>query len=375
MVFISIKDMDQDSFYQKIKSYIYFHLESIISFEKDELQSLLDKLRRLKKCHGPNHPSLPSLLHRIVKLFDKFDLLQFSILFLLEQLRVEKFYLSFQHHDLALTLCKIGQTFIKINQLLKAEAYFLEACAILNHHNEKGKLYVHTVYNIGLIKYHKCLYVDAFETFDLALKEQRVSVGETHPDVAQMCLNIGNIKVEVGKLEDALENYLEALMILRMTHGNEHFKICKILHKIGVLHKIRGEYDDGLNTFYQALDATRNLRKKHEFSIIILHEIAQIYQCKEDVTNMIKIFEEIIKMIKLKLGRRHVCVAAVLNLLKNIYSKHGMIERSDITTKEIQDIFSNSSNRSHWNAFADTVVDLFGYAIDDSNQVAAAAAA
>ena len=103
--------------------------------EKDQLHSLLDKLRRLKKHHGPNHPSLPSLLHRIVNLFDKFDLLQFSILFLLEQLRVEKIYLGFQHHDLALALCKIDQTFIKNNQLLKAEAFFLEAYAMLNHHN------------------------------------------------------------------------------------------------------------------------------------------------------------------------------------------------------------------------------------------------
>jgi len=371
-----IKDtIDQDSFYKEIKAYIYLYLKSIACIEKDQLQSLLEKLRRLKKCHGQNHPSLSNLLHRIVNLFDKFDLFQFSILFLLEKLRVETFYLGFRHHDLALTFHKIGQTFVKNNQLLKAEAYFLETCAILNHHNKRGHLYAHTVYNIGLIKYQKCLYVDAFKTFDLALKEQRVSVGGTHPDVAEMCLNIGNIQVDVGKLEDALDNYLEALMILRMTHGNEHFKICKILHKIGVLHKRRGEYDDGLNAFYQALDVARSLRKIGEFSIIILHEIAQIYQYKEDVTNMMKTFEEIIKMIKLKLGRRHICVASVLHVLKNMCIKHGMVERSDSATKEIQDIFSNSSNRLHWNTFADTVVELFGYAIDDSNQIAAAAAA
>ena len=226
-----------------------------------------------------------------------------------------------------------------------------------------------------MIKHHKCLFVDASIAFDLALEEQRATVGEMHPDVAEMCLNIGDMQVEVGKLDDAVDKYLEALIILRVTHGNRHFKVCKILYKIGVIHKIRGEYDDGLNAFNQALDIARNEINEVEFLIVILNEMSQIYQHKEDVRNVINIFEEIINIIKLKLGGRHACVAIVLQLLRNIYKENGMIENSDITTQEIQDIFVNPSNQEHWDDFSDTLIELFGYPLDDSIELVAAAAA
>lgn len=370
-----VKDNDHDSFYQQIKACTYFYLDKIECIEKYDLISLLDKLRNLKKWHGSNHPSLPGILQRIVNLFDHFNLSQFSILFLLEQLRVEKFYLGFQNLDLVHTLCKIGNFFSNNNQLLEAEAYFSEGFSILNHHNKRGRVYADIIYNLGMIKHHKCLFVDASIAFDLALEEQRATVGEMHPDVAEMCLNIGDMQVEVGKLDNAVDKYLEALIILRVTHGNRYFKVCKILYKIGVIHKIRGEYDDGLNAFNQALDIARNEMNEVEFLIVILNEMSQIYQHKEDVRNVINIFEEIINIIKLKLGGRHACVAIVLQLLRNIYKENGMIENSDITTQEIQDIFVNPSNQEHWDDFSDTLIELFGYPLDDSIELVAAAAA
>ena len=106
-----------------------------------------------------------------------------------------------------------------------------------------------------------------------------------------------------------------------------------------------------------------------------MHEIGLIYQRTEDVEKMIKAFEEVVELIKLKLGKRHTCLIPVLDLLMNAYREYGMIENSDITAKEIQDICSDASNESCYNDFADAVMKVFGHVIDNSMQVTAAAAA
>ena len=153
-----------------------------------------------------------------------------------------------------------------------------------------------------------------------------------------------------------------------------HFKVYKILYNIRVVHKVRDDFSESLNAFYQALDIARNIRNKDEFIIIILYEIGLIYQNREDVKNMTLIFKDIIELIEQKLGQGHICIASVLNLQRKFFAEHGMIESSNVATKEMQEVLDNVLNRSHWNAFADVVIELFGFAINDIDCAAAAAA-
>ena len=51
-----------------------------------------------------------------------------------------------------------------------------------------------------------------------------------------------------------------------------------------------------------------------------------------------------------------------------------MIESSNIATKEIQDVLNDISNCLYWNTFADIVIELFGFIINDIDRIVAAAA-
>ena len=46
--------------------------------------------------------------------------------------------------------------------------------------------------------------------------------------------------------------------------------------------------------------------------IVILHEIGLVNQCRGDVRSAIKVFEEIIEILKLKLGENYIVIASVL---------------------------------------------------------------
>ena len=173
--------------------------------EKRKMSSLLNKLKNLKTWYGPNHPSMPQLLLLIGDILGESNGPEISILFFLEQLRIEKYYLGFQHHDLAVTLNRIGEMHLKMNMLLEADRYFSESLSILNANNTKGRMYALTLYNKGLVRYHNNSFVDAFDTFKVALKEQRNVLGEFHLDVADMCIKVGDFQLELGKLDEAME--------------------------------------------------------------------------------------------------------------------------------------------------------------------------
>ena len=368
-------DVDQISLYSRVKVFITLEFRHIRSIEKDELLSLLDKLICLKNWHGHDHPSIPSLLQRIASILDGiFDLLELSILFLLQQYQMEKHYLGFQHPDLAITLFRIGKAFVRNGQLSEAEAYLSEAIILMENGKKKGKLYATAIYNLGLIRYHNCLYSDAFNMFDVAVNGQLDIVEEMHPEVAVMCLNIGDLQMEVGKLEDAMNNYLKALMIMRTANGNNQSEVHEALYKIGVIHKIRNEHDESLNAFRQALECVKCIENKDSFKLTVLNEIRLIYQFKEDVKNILQTLQKIVKLVKQKLGKMHFCVAIVLQQYYEICEEHGVTECSNIGINKIPNILINSSTMScQEDSFADKVVKIFRCSPAESTKAAAAA--
>ena len=369
-----MNEITQDTFQELIDDITnIYRLHFFNDVDNIKMLSHLNKLRRLRMQHGKNHPSLPSLLDLIGNILEESNLPQFSILIFEEQLRIEKYYLGTQCNDLAITLNKIGETYIKIDKLKEAEECFSQVFLILKNNNTKGRLYALAMNNAGLVKYYSASHTEAQEMFKLAIKELRVALGDFHLDVAELCLNVADLQLELGNLNVAMDNYLEALMILRLIHGNNHYKVCMTLHKIGFIHKVKDELNESLNAFYQALDVMRNLEDENASKILILYEIGLVNQCMGDINNALKVFEEIIEILKLKLGVNHIAIASVLGQLVNMCVEHGMTECSKAASKEMQCIFSNVSVEKDNDEYADTVIKIFGYAADNFHQCAAAA--
>ena len=152
----SINISEQDLFYQTINEVIYIvrHQPYFAGFEGVKLLSLLNKMKNFKESHGQNHPSMPNLLNNIGDILEECDLLQYSIIFFIEQLRIEKYYLGFQNPDLASTLHRIGQAHLRNNQIPEAAKYLFEAIRILNNSKQKGHIHGFIIFNLGLVAYH-----------------------------------------------------------------------------------------------------------------------------------------------------------------------------------------------------------------------------
>jgi len=371
----SINFSEHDSFYQTINEVIHIvrYQPYFVGFEGVKLLSLLNKIKNLKESYGQNHPSMPRLLNHIGDILEECNLLKYSILFFVEQLQIEKYYLGFQNPDLASTLHRIGQAHLMNNQMPEAAKYLFEAFRIVKSSKEKENLYGPIIYNLGLVAYHQSLYIDAFKIFDFAIKEQRKIVGDFHPDLAAMYVKVADLQVEIGRLKDAMNNYLEALIITRMTYGSTHSMVFQILQRIGFLHKAQGEYEASLNSFYQAIDVLRKIKEEDLSMIAILHEIGLIHQFTGDVINAIKVFEEIIDILRFKLGDKHICQVSLLGGLNNLYSERGMIENSKKAMEEMQDICHQGWHDADCDEFELKVIEIIGYPMEYSPPVAGAA--
>lgn len=232
------------------------------------------------------------------------------------------------------------------------------------------------LYNIGLIQYDQSLYDDAEETFDLAVEEQRNALGGFHPDVAEMYLSVGKLKLDAGKIESAMDDFLNALMIMRVIEGNNALEILDILYHIGMIHEINGEYIEALNSFHQSLGITRSIQDE-KCNIIILHKIFLIHHQMGDIDNAIKSLQDIVTIIKGKVGKRHVCKAPVLGLLRGLYIEQGTIEMSEEMTNEIKDISYYTPEQLACDdqiKFIEFIVEEFGCTLEDNFIIAAAAA-
>jgi len=367
---------NQDNMTSLINELIDHSNKYLLNIQITKMLPLLNKLQGLRKYYGHNHSSISDLLNRIGNILKDSPLSQVSIFFFLEQYRIEVYYLGYHHAYLAPTLYNIGHVYAKNNELSEAIYYFTEAYLILSKDTTKRPLYALTIYNIGLVNYRQSLYVDAMEFFNLAIKEERAFFGEFHPDVAEMHLKVGNMQQELGMVNVSMNNFLEALLILRIG-GNKNSKVVEILYNIGLIHEVRGEYAEALNAFYQSINIASDLEDDFAVTIVISHKIVLIYQFMGDTDNTIRIFEGIINSLKDKVGNKHICVATVLGLLRNVYTENWMLEKSKNATNEIQDILGNVSEQSPYkrsNDLGDAIIEIFGCIIDDNHPPAAGAA-
>ena len=95
--------------------------------------------------------------------------------------------------------------------------------------NVRGKL----LFNIGLVQCNQSFICDAMDKFDHATKEQKSTLGQYHPNVADMYLNIGKILLDSRKVNASMDSFLNALVCS---------EVSEILYYIGLSHEANGEY-------------------------------------------------------------------------------------------------------------------------------------
>ena len=216
-----------------------------------KMKRLLSKLLRLKAKSGYEHRSTPEMLGKIADIIIQQCLSYLSLPLLLFKVKLETKKVGYDD-NLAATLYTIALVYETYDKVPEATQYFSNAFHLLRE-NKITRPNANMIYNIALFNYRHKLYTEAFENFNIAIKEHKQILGECHPDIAEMQTEVGIYELECGKTKDALNNFLEALVTTRMHFGNTHPKIADILYQIGLVHEVNYEYIQAMNAFNQAL--------------------------------------------------------------------------------------------------------------------------
>ena len=369
-------DLKCDSFTLVINDAMDKCIKCLSPRQRNNLVQLLTQLQIRRVHDGYNDSSIANMLNNIGKYLEQSNLSQLSLHFYLEQLRIEEFHLGRLHPDLADTFNSIGEVYASDDQYFEAAEYFQAAIFLLKANKKGGKLYSLVLYNAGLAQYHQLLLADAMENFNLSIKEKQNYLGKFHHNVAEMHLNVGKLLLEMGRIDAAMDNFLNALVIMRMNMGNSS-TVSEILYYIGLTHRINDEQTEALNSFNQSLDIVNEHYDDDICMVLILHKIGLTNQSMGDIDKAINTFEQIVNIVKDKVGEKHICVAVVLGLLRQFYTEQGMIEKSKEVTVEITAICLDTNKHNMYcsrNEFAEFVITLFGYIVEDNSASAAAAA-
>jgi len=373
----SICSEDDNSFSSIICDVVDTCIGGILNPDRRQsLTQLLTRLQDFRKYYGYNDPSITGILDEIGTCLQGSRLSLLSLHFYQEKLRIEKFYLGPHHPDLASTLYDIGQVYVENGQISEATECYIKAFFLLKKSNTDRKLISLILFNLGLIKYESSP-VDAMKIFNRSIIAQQDSVGEFHPDVAEMYLSIGRLQLQSKMRDKAMESFLKALIISRIVYGNNSNRVGEILYQIGLCHKEKSEYILALNSFHQSMEIAKRF-EEIECMIVILHKISLVHRSIGDFNKTITTLQEIIHIIKRKVGEKHVCVAIVLGQLCTLYADKGMIEKSKKAAKKISFIcnMSEYANYDSTYKFINFINKLFGYVLEEnSTSIVAAAAA
>ena len=343
--------------------------------QREIIIELLSRLQDFRKYYGYNDMLLTSLLNQLGSHLQDSHLSHYSLNFYQEELRIEKLHLGPSHPDLALTLYDIGQVFAENEQLFIATEYFTEAFFLLEKSNKKGKLLALTLFKLGLLKCESSP-VDAMKLFQSSIKTLQNTLGEFHPDIAEMYLLIGKLQLQSGKKFNAMDSFLQAIMIRRLSTGNNCTEVGELLYNIGLCHKNNGEDVEALNSFYQSLEIMKRFQHK-ECIIMMLYEIFLIHKNFGDIEKAVNALHEIISIVKEKVGEKHICIAIILGQLYTLYLEQGMTEESKKVSKNI-DIICNMSRLAPCDSNHDLInliIELFGHVFKENSKMIAAAAA
>lgn len=136
------------------------------------------------------------------------------------------------------------------------------------------------------LKSKEVLYNEAFELLETVLNMERVSLGETHPQLSDTLRIFATLYFEKGQVEHALETTEDAVAIMKLCLGPQHPRTAL---------------------------AVRSLAKIHEMS----------NRGPEDIDLAIAYYDEAIAAFKIAYGQNHIMVGSTLNNVAVLHIQRG----------------------------------------------------
>jgi len=362
-----------------------FAQENIFGVKSSDILHCLTIIQQLRHQHGNDYETLPTMFRFIGEVFSELSYFRFSTIFFLEQLRLERKYLGHCHPAVASTLNVIGEIYLQENDFSNALEHFEMTLEVMVHEKSEKNIrqYAVTVFNIGKVFFHTSLFSQAMKNFTIASCVLRDHFGGYDMNLGDMLHQIGMLHAHLGHLDESLEYLLEALMIRRLNYGKMHILVAKTLFHIGRNHELRGEFKECLNVYHETLYIIKNQSKDTDLTnealiITVLNKISLACQAIDDLKDAIAAYEEILRLINATLGKNHVIVASLLNLLGNVYIEYGLSEQGLKLYERSREIMKHKDNFQYdlhdsRSDYEKAVFEALGYNFDP-NPIHAAAA-
>jgi len=177
-----------------------------------QLLQLLKRLQLLRENFGYDDHNIPEVLNHIAQILLDHSMYSFVVIFLLEQLRIEKAILGNDHPSLTNTLASIRLAYQQEHCYEQAMVYFSDA---LNKCHGEKKMQALTILHMGINCYATGAYDKAFKFYEDAVRIQKEILGPYHPEIASMLWNVGISQLKIGCIDEAMDSFMETLLIRR----------------------------------------------------------------------------------------------------------------------------------------------------------------
>jgi len=362
-----------------------FAQQYIFGAKSSDILYCLTIIQQLRYQLSSDYEALPSMFRFIGEVFSELSYFRFSIIFLLEQLRLERKYLGHGHPSVASTLNVIGETYLQENDFHNALEYFEMTLIVLSHEKSEMNIrqYAVTVFNIGKVFFHTSSFSEAMKKIKIASCVLRDHFGGYDINLGDMLHQIGILHANLGHLDESFECLLEALMIRKLNYGKRHILVAKTLFHIGTNHELRGEYRESLNAYHETLYIMKSQSNDTDLTnealiITVLNKISLACQAIDDLKDAIAAYEEILRLLNGTLGKNHALVASLLNLLGNVYIEYRLPEQGLKLYERSLDIMKNIDHfkddlHDSRSDYEEAVFEALGYNFDPNPMHAAAA--
>jgi tetratricopeptide (TPR) repeat protein len=124
--------------------------------------------------------------------------------------------------ELAARLNSVGEMYMTLGQIEKAEPLFVQAVDIAERDHHSHKCLATYATNLATLCIARGRPVKALEYFTTALEMEEKRHGEMHLDVARACVNVGQVLFDMEEWKDAGLLYTRAMRIRSQKLGEDH---------------------------------------------------------------------------------------------------------------------------------------------------------
>jgi len=220
------------------------------------LKTYLKCLQIQRTCLGACHVDVAATLNRIGGIRENLAAHAEAMVCYTEALRIYRSQLGLgcSPLDVAVTLNNTGFIHHKWRQYDRALHYYREALSIFSlllgpcHRNITS-----TKYNIAQAYVAQGSSIRGLQLLKQVLRDQRVSLGGNHPDVAITLEAIATANQNIGRLSKACSYHEKALSIRTRRYGSRHVLVARTHDQLGQLHSECGRVDSARQCFREAL--------------------------------------------------------------------------------------------------------------------------